>query len=49
MDDEYMERACAFNLGAAYIAMGQGEKGLNILQQAGQTLSHNVVSPLAGF
>jgi tetratricopeptide (TPR) repeat protein len=34
MDDEYMERACAFNLGAAYIAMGQGEKGLNILQKA---------------
>ncbi|XP_076105464.1 uncharacterized protein LOC143073654 isoform X4 [Mytilus galloprovincialis] len=34
LDDEYMERACAFNLGAAYIAMGQGEKGLNVLQQA---------------
>lgn len=34
LDDEYMERACAFNLGAAYIAMGQGEKGLNVLNHA---------------
>lgn len=34
LDNSYLERACAFNLGAAYIAKGQPIKGLELLQKA---------------
>ncbi|XP_033749635.1 uncharacterized protein LOC117334243 isoform X4 [Pecten maximus] len=34
VDDGYTERACAFNLGAAYIAANQAKRGLDVLQQA---------------
>lgn len=33
-DDGYTERACAFNLGAVYIALGNGKKGIEILNKA---------------
>ncbi|XP_061198246.1 tetratricopeptide repeat protein 24-like isoform X2 [Saccostrea echinata] len=33
-DDSYTERACAFNLGAVYIALGDGKKGIEILNKA---------------
>nr|XP_022339221.1 tetratricopeptide repeat protein 24-like isoform X5 [Crassostrea virginica] len=34
VDDGYTERACAFNLGAVYIALGNGKKGIEILNKA---------------
>ncbi|XP_062578947.1 tetratricopeptide repeat protein 24-like isoform X4 [Saccostrea cucullata] len=33
-DDSYTERACAFNLGAVYIALGDGKKGIELLNKA---------------
>ncbi|XP_064620014.1 serine/arginine repetitive matrix protein 1-like isoform X4 [Lineus longissimus] len=33
-DDGYLERSCAFNLGAVYIASNNPEKGLELLQRA---------------
>ncbi|XP_078620839.1 uncharacterized protein LOC144887464 isoform X1 [Branchiostoma floridae x Branchiostoma japonicum] len=34
LEEKYTERACAFNLGAVYIAMGQPQRGLELLQRA---------------
>jgi tetratricopeptide (TPR) repeat protein len=34
LDDGYLERSCAFNLGAVYIASKKPEKGLELLQRA---------------
>lgn len=34
LDDGYLERSCAFNLGAVYIASKNPEKGLELLQKA---------------
>ncbi|XP_066271856.1 serine-rich adhesin for platelets-like [Branchiostoma lanceolatum] len=34
LEEKYTERACAFNLGAVYIAMGQPQRGLELLLRA---------------
>lgn len=33
-DDGYIERVCVFNLGVVYIVLGNGKKGIEILNKA---------------